>query len=256
MKLHTRLQTESSLAKITPVLLIHGMFGSLDNLAALARGLKPDYPVIQVDVRNHGHSPHCNEISYPLMAQDMLDTLDHHGIEKVSVAGHSMGGKIAMALCALAPERIERLVVIDIAPVDYRTRHHDTIFSAIQAVSASGVRVRSQAARIMRQHTDEESVIAFLLKSFHEGEWLFNVDALWDHYATLSGWPTIAAQPHPTLFIRGECSSYLDIIYRRAVIEQFPQAKACVISGAGHWVHAEKPATVLRTLRRFLPNLP
>ncbi len=69
------------------------------------------------------------------MAQDLLDTLDAHDIGKATFIGHSMGGKAVMALTALAPERIDQLVAIDIAPVDYNVRRHDEIFAAINAVS-------------------------------------------------------------------------------------------------------------------------
>lgn len=251
MILNARLQTEQSPANSTPVLLIHGLFGSLDNLGVLARGLKNDRPLIQVDVRNHGLSPRADEMNYAAMAQDMLDTLDAQGIERVSVIGHSMGGKIAMTMSALAPERIEQMVMIDIAPVDYQTRRHDAIFAAIRAVTAAGVTLRSEAAEIMRTHINEDGVIQFILKSFSNGEWRFNVPALWDNYALISGWQEVPGWPHPALFIRGGDSPYLDNQHRDALLRQFPAAHAHVISGAGHWVHAEKPDAVLRSIRRF-----
>lgn len=251
MILNARLQTDQSVADSLPILLIHGLFGSLDNLGVLARGLKDAGPLLQVDVRNHGLSPRADEMSYRAMAQDMLDTLDAHHIERVAVIGHSMGGKIAMAMSALAPQRLERLVMIDIAPVDYQTRRHDDIFAAIRAVSDAGVRLRSEAAQVMRTHIKEEGVIQFILKSFHEGKWRFNVPALWENYATISGWEPVPAWPHPALFIRGGESPYLDNQYRDALLRQFPAASAYVISGAGHWVHAEKPDAVLRSVRRF-----
>ena len=252
MNLNTRLQTEQSMPDVPPLLFIHGLFGSLDNLGVLARGLKADRPLIQVDVRNHGLSPRSREMSYRAMAQDMLDTLDAHNISKVTVIGHSMGGKIAMTLTALAPERIEQLVLIDIAPVDYRIRRHDDIFAAVNAVTAAGVQQRSEAAGVMRTLIKEESIIQFLLKSFHEGQWRFNVAALWDNYAAISGWETVPAWHGPALFVRGELSPYLDDIHRNALLAQFPQARAHVIAAAGHWVHAEKPDAVLRAVRRFL----
>ncbi|AIX74443.1 esterase [Mixta calida] len=252
MNLNTRLQTEQSVADATPVLLIHGLFGSLDNLGVLARGLKADRPLIQVDVRNHGLSPRSEEMSYRAMAQDMLETLDRHDIDKVTVIGHSMGGKIAMTMTALAPERIEQLVLIDIAPVDYQTRRHDAIFAAVNAVTAAGVTQRSAAAEVMREIITEEGVIQFLLKSFFEGEWRFNVPALWANYSAISGWETVPSWSGPALFIRGGLSPYLDDIHRNALLAQFPQARAHVIAGAGHWVHAEKPDAVLRAVRRFL----
>lgn len=251
MILNARLQTDQSVADSLPILLIHGLFGSLDNLGVLARGLKDAGPLIQVDVRNHGLSPRADEMSYRAMAQDMLDTLDAHHIDRVAVIGHSMGGKIAMAMSALAPQRLERLVMIDIAPVDYQTRRHDEIFAAIRAVSDAGVHLRSEAAQVMRAHIKEEGVIQFILKSFQEGEWRFNVPALWENYATISGWEAVPAWPHPALFIRGGESPYLDNQYRDALLRQFPTASAYVISGAGHWVHAEKPDAVLRSVRRF-----
>ncbi|ARJ40746.1 alpha/beta hydrolase [Pantoea alhagi] len=252
MNLNTRLQTEQSDPNALPLLLIHGLFGSLDNLGVLARGLKADRPLIQVDVRNHGLSPRSDEMSYAAMAQDMLDTLDAHGIDKIAVTGHSMGGKIAMTMTALAPERIEQLVLIDIAPVDYRTRRHDEIFAAVNAVTAAKVQLRSEAASVMREMLADEGVIQFLLKSFHDGAWRFNVPALWDNYSSISGWENVPAWHGPALFIRGELSPYLDDIHRNALLAQFPAARAHVIAGAGHWVHAEKPDAVLRAVRRFL----
>ena len=229
MILNARLQTEQSPTDSLPILLIHGLFGTLDNLGGLARGLKDAAPVLQVDVRNHGLSPRSDQMNYAVMAQDMLETLDAHGIDRVAVIGHSMGGKIAMTMSALAADRIERLVMIDIAPVDYQTRRHDTIFAAIRAVTEAGVTSRSEAAQVMRGLLDEEGVIQFLLKSFQQGEWRFNVPVLWDNYTTISGWQPVPAWNHPALFIRGGDSSYLDNSYRDALLQQFPGAHAFVL---------------------------
>lgn len=251
MILNARLQTAQSDSHSAPVLLIHGLFGSLDNLGGLARGVADARTTLQVDVRNHGLSPRSNSMSYAAMAQDMVDTLDAQQFSQVDVIGHSMGGKIAMALSALAPERVGKLVLIDIAPVDYQTRRHDEIFAAIRAVSAAGVTRRSEAAAVMRQFIPEEGIIQFILKSFAEGEWRFNVPVLWDNYATISGWEPIPPSAHPALFIRGGDSPYLDNHYRAPLLAQFPEARAQVIAGAGHWVHAEKPDAVLRAVRRF-----
>lgn len=251
MILNARLQTAQSDSNNPPILLIHGLFGSLDNLGVLARGVRDVRTTLQVDVRNHGLSARSDIMDYAAMAQDMVATMDAHQIERVDVIGHSMGGKIAMALSALAPERTGKLVLIDIAPVDYQTRRHDEIFAAIRAVSAAGVTRRSEAAAVMRDYLTEEGVIQFILKSFAEGEWRFNVPVLWDNYATISGWETLPARPHPALFIRGGDSPYLDNQYRDTLLAQFPEARAQVIAGAGHWVHAEKPDAVLRAVRRF-----
>ncbi|TQF07876.1 alpha/beta fold hydrolase, partial [Myxococcus llanfairpwllgwyngyllgogerychwyrndrobwllllantysiliogogogochensis] len=124
----------------------------LDNLGILARDLVADYDILQVDMRNHGLSPRDPQMTYAAMAQDLLDTLDDLQLEKATFIGHSMGGKAVMALSALAPERIDGLVAIDIAPVDYHVRRHDEIFAAINAVTTTGAATRQQAAALMREH--------------------------------------------------------------------------------------------------------
>lgn len=254
MKLNSRAQTAQQSHNNSPIVLVHGLFGSLDNLGVLARDLVTDHDVIQVDMRNHGLSPRSPEMTYPAMAQDLLDTLDDLQIEKATFIGHSMGGKAVMALTALAPERINQLVAIDIAPVDYQVRRHDEIFTAINAVTQAQVSTRQQAAAVMREHLDEEGVIQFLLKSWADGEWRFNVPVLWDQYENIVGWTTVPAFNTPSLFIRGGNSPYVTDAYRDALLAQFPQARAHVVAGAGHWVHAEKPDAVLRAIRRYLTD--
>ncbi|STR72255.1 Esterase ybfF [Raoultella ornithinolytica] len=255
MKLNSRTQSAQNPHNNSPVVLVHGLFGSLDNLGILARDLVNDYDILQVDMRNHGLSPRSPEMTYAAMAQDLIDTLDDRQIEKATFIGHSMGGKAVMALTALAPERIAGLVAIDIAPVDYHVRRHDEIFNAINAVTDAGAASRQQAATVMRQHLQEEGVIQFLLKSFVDGQWRFNVPVLWDQYPHIVGWQTVPAWPHPTLFIPGGNSPYVTDEYRDTLLAQFPQARAHVIAGAGHWVHAEKPEAVLRAIRRYLTAL-
>lgn len=252
MKLNIRAQSAQNLHNNSPIVLVHGLFGSLDNLGVLARDLVNDHDIIQVDMRNHGLSPRDPVMNYPAMAQDLLDTLDAQHIEKATFIGHSMGGKAVMALSALAPDRIERLVAIDIAPVDYHVRRHDEIFAAINAVTASEAKTRQQAAAVMREHINEEGVIQFLLKSYVDGEWRFNVPVLWEQYPHIVGWEAIPAWDHPALFIPGGNSPYVTEAYRADLLAQFPQARAHVIAGAGHWVHAEKPEAVLRAIRRYL----
>lgn len=251
MKLNARLQTAQIASSAAPVVLIHGLFGSLDNLGVLARELTQNHNVLEIDLRNHGLSPHSDDMSYPAMAQDVLETLNAYGLEKVTIIGHSMGGKVAMAFSALAPERLHSLIIIDIAPVAYSVRRHEDIFAALRAVSNAGVTTRHEAANIMHGKISEDGVIQFLLKSFHNGIWRFNVPVLWDKYDTIVGWEPVTPWPYPVLFIRGAESPYIQEKHRDAMLRQFPLARAHVIAGAGHWVHAQKPQAVLRAVSRF-----
>ncbi|OKP04891.1 esterase [Xenorhabdus eapokensis] len=246
--LHTVENPQSS----TPIVLIHGLFGDLNNLGVLGRDLQQHYSVIQIDVRNHGLSPRLENMDYRDMAQDVLTLLDELIVPKATIIGHSMGGKIAMTMTAIAPERIEKIVVIDMAPIAYPVRRHDSIFAALTKVTAAGVQTRQAAADIMRQDIREEGVIQFLLKSFRQGEWKFNLSVLQKEYEKIIGWETISAWHEPALFIRGGNSDYVTEEYREDIINQFPQATAWVVAGCGHWVHAEKPEAVLRAIHRFL----
>lgn len=252
MELHYRLQPTPQPGARPPVVLLHGLFGSLDNLGVLARPLQEQNATLQIDLRNHGLSPHDPIADYDAMSRDVQELLDRLGIDRCIAIGHSMGGKVAMALSALMPRRLAGLVVIDMAPVAYPTRHHDHVFAALRRVSAAGVTRRSEAAELMQRDIADRDTVQFLLKSFHQGQWQFNVEALWNNYPAIVGWRESVPWPGPVLFIRGENSPYLDDSYRAAIQRQFPQARAHVVSGAGHWVHAEKPAATLRAIERFL----
>ncbi len=249
MKLNYRLQGNGPI-----IVLLHGLFGNLDNLGVIARDLQHDFQTLQVDLRNHGLSPHSSDINYRLMAEDLLSLFDELALNDITVVGHSMGGKVAMMLTELAAERIARLVIIDMAPVAYPERHHDDVFAALNAVTESKVTQRTQAAEIMRKSGLHEGVISFLLKSFNEGEWRFNVLALQQHYSDIIGWHEVSEWNKPVMFIRGELSPYIQDSYRQAIARQFPQARAYVAAGCGHWVHAEKPQQVIRVIRKMLPS--
>ncbi|MFW1857153.1 alpha/beta fold hydrolase [Acinetobacter defluvii] len=236
-----------------PLVLIHGLFGSLSNLGAIARALYEKYPVIQLDVRNHGQSPHADEMNYDVMAQDILETLDHLNIQQFSVIGHSMGGKISMKLTELAADRLQQLVILDIAPYAYQENHHDQIFKALFAVKDANISSRKEATEIMHNYLKEEMVIQFLLKSFSKGQWLFNVDALFAHYHDILGWVDIKQWEKPTLFIRGAKSPYIGKdIYLNAIHSQFEKADIQTVDNAGHWLHAEQPDQVLNHIFKYL----
>lgn len=236
------------------IVLIHGLFGSLDNLGSLARDLMKDHQVLQLDLRNHGLSPHSAEMNYSVMAADLKRLFNELNLKHLTLIGHSMGGKVAMALTAAAPELIDRLIVIDIAPVAYQERRHDDVFAALNAVTEKQATQRKQAAEIMHEFIKQDGVIQFLLKSFDKGQWRFNVPALFEQYDAISGWQEVPAWDKPTLFIRGQLSPYISRAYWNEIARQFPNAKAHVISGAGHWVHGEKPEATIRTIRRFLQD--
>lgn len=235
----------------TPILLIHGLFGDMNNLGMIARGLT-DYTTIQVDARNHGDSFHSDEMNYSVMAQDIVTLLNSLNVPEITIIGHSMGGKIAMAVTQYIPEKIKKLIVIDVAPVAYTVHRHTEIFAALNAVSDAKITDRKKAAELMNTILDEEFVIQFLLKSFKQGEWKFNVPVLQAKYNDIIGWKNVPTFTKPTLLIIGGESSYVQKEDQALIAQQFPNATAKIISGAGHWVHAQKTGAVLRMIHNFL----
>ena len=148
-----------------PVILLHGLFGSSDNLGSLARALSEDRRVIAADMRNHGRSPHTDRMDYPAMAADVIRLMDQQSIERAPVFGHSMGGQAAMQLALDHPDRVERLIVGDIAPVKYGS-HHDRILEGMARVAAEAPDSRAGAQAILEAYEDEPAVLSFLLTNW------------------------------------------------------------------------------------------
>ncbi|CAM4015183.1 alpha/beta fold hydrolase [Vibrio neonatus] len=239
-----------------PMLLIHGLFGSLDNLGLLARDLSQDHQVISVDLRNHGRSPHYPEHTYTSQAADILSLIDELELTYVTLVGHSMGGKVAMKLASLRPELIKQLIVLDMAPVAYHVDRHSNVFAGIQEVAKQKPKLRSEAMSLLAQHIEMEGVSQFLSKSLYkEGDtlsWRFNYIALQNQYQQIMTWETLAPNPVATLFMKGANSDYIQAEHQSSIMQQFPNAKAHIIANTGHWLHAEKPDMVLRVIRKFI----
>lgn len=238
------------------VVLIHGLFGSFENLGSIARALSDDFQIINIDVRNHGRSEHSDEMNYPLLAADLAETLAHLELSPFAIVGHSMGGKIAMEYALRYPESVTRLVMADIAPVSYHARHN-SIFAGLHSVDLAQLSSRGDADKQLAQHINEAGVRQFLLKSLDKTEhgfrWRFNLKALAAHYTELIGAPLAAGQfMGPALFIKGGDSDYILPEHRPLIMQHFPEAQAKVIQGTGHWLHAEKPAAFNKLVRDFL----
>lgn len=239
------------------VVLLHGLFGSGGNLQVIAQALAADYRVLLPDLPNHGRSPHTDTVSYPAMAQALLDWLDSIGIEEAWLAGHSMGGKTAMWLALAAGARVSGLMVMDMAPVSYPDRF-GTIFAALQGLALDAVEDRADADRQLAVTLDSADLRAYLLQNLikdSEGRWGWrvNLSALAAQRETLMGFPdTEASYLGPALFLYGSTSDYVRPEHGAIIRKRFPYARERQIPGAGHWVYAERPDAVIEALRAFL----
>ena len=239
------------------VVLIHGLFGSLENLNVIAKPLSEHFRVTNVDLRNHGLSPHSDEMDYLAMANDIVELMATLKIQKAHLIGHSMGGKVAMQVALTHSELVDKLVVLDIAPVSYPARHTQ-ILEALNAVKNADISDRKQADLIMQPYIEELGVRQFLLKSLYKNDegkfvWRFNLSVLDNKYSTITD--NINANNSclcETLFIKGNDSDYILAEHRDAINALFKNVSAKIIHGAGHWLHAQKPQAVNKAINDFL----
>jgi pimeloyl-ACP methyl ester carboxylesterase len=241
------------------VVLCHGLFGQGRNWNNIARALADDYRVSALDLPNHGRSPWSAQVDYAEMAAQVAELLAVD--DPVALVGHSMGGKVAMALALEHPQLVERLCVVDIAPVDYgQGTDFGRYIRAMQAMDLDAIKTRDDAERAMTEAAPDPGVRAFLLQNLRrEGagwRWQANLDVIGRDLGRLSGWPAELgeAAPYggPVLWMAGETSNYITDDSATTMRELFPRVRKIVIKGAGHWVHSDQPAIFVDVLRAFL----
>ena len=254
--LHVKVSGEGA----SNLVLLHGLFGSANNLGQLARAFKEDHRVFSVDLPDHGKSAWLTYASVEAYSEAVATWLLNSGVEQCRVIGHSLGGKVAMQLALDYPSLVERLVVLDIAPVSYPSRH-DNVFSALRAVLAEQVTSRVEAKAVMTPILDEPRVADFLLTSARASEdgsigWRFNLEGLQSAYKKILGAisPTVRGTkvfPRPVLVLRGELSDYVSDDSGDEFSSFFSEVDVVTVSGAGHWLHQEEAEVVQKVVRQF-----
>lgn len=240
----------------SPLLIVHGLFGSARNWGVISKRLSDQRLVASVDQRNHGESPRFPTQSYEDMAADLAEVLEpivaEHG--PCHVMGHSMGGKAVMVLALQRPELIKSLIVADISPVSYA--HDNTpLIHAMRGIDLSQVEKRSDADRQLAHEVLDSGVRAFLLQSLvvKEKRWLLNLDVLEAEMPKIVGFPEVDGRYEgPVFFLSGGESTYVERDHRERSKALFPQAKFASIPGTGHWLHAEKPREFEAAMRAWM----
>ena len=241
-----------------PVLcLLHGLFGSSGNWMGIVKQLQGEYRIIVPDLRNHGRSLHQDQMDYPGMAQDLIALIDQLELPSVYLLGHSMGGKAAMWAALTQPERIDKLIVADIAPVTYGDRF-GAIFQGLTGLPLAQLQSREQADRQLAQWVPERGVRDYLLQNLirqgGDWSWRFNLPVLQRAMPTLSAFPDPGQRVYPgdVLFLHGERSDYVTDAVQRDIQALFPHYRRRMLHGAGHWLYAEQPLPFAQAVRGFL----
>jgi pimeloyl-ACP methyl ester carboxylesterase len=246
----------------SPLAILHGLFGSGRNWAGVAQRLAARHRVIALDLRNHGASPWADTMDYAEMAEDVRARLHAVGHRRFTLVGHSMGGKVAMVLALAQGAEVERLVIVDIAPVAYQA-HQLGYVRAMRALDLGGIQRRAEADVGLAPAVGDAAERAFLLQNLvfpsaatgGKARWRLNLAAIERAMPRLAGFPALppgAAYPGPALFVAGGRSDYLPPGHEPEIRRRFPNARIARIADAGHWLHAEQPQAFLDIVEPFL----
>lgn len=239
------------------LIILHGLFGQLDNWNTHGRQFGEVYTTHLVDLRNHGRSFHSNDSSLEAMSNDLLNYMDYHNIDKAHLLGHSLGGRVVIDFAMLHSEKVDHLIVADMAPKAYLP-HHNAIFKALSSVDFSTINSRKDVEETLAQYIPEVGVRQFLLKNVYHADngsyaFRFNLPVLHQHYEELVGKDLIdGVFDGPTLFLKGEKSNYILPEDEFIIKKRFPKAEIKTIKNAGHWLHAENPKDFIEVILDFL----
>lgn len=255
------------------IIIVHGLYGASDNWVSIARQLSSDYEVFLIDQRNHGRSPHSSTHTYADMKEDLREFMDDQGIEKAVLIGHSMGGKTVMFFSKDYPERVNALIVVDIAPKSYAvardeervTINHPFLIESMLHLDLGGMTRRDEIEAKLSKSISSERVRKFLLKNLHRNKnntfsWSVNWQALSNNLdEILRGMNEKEFERgrgitgFPVLFIKGAKSSYISFEdFDQIILKIYPFAELLSIPDSGHWVHTEQPSLLIKNIRYFL----
>jgi esterase len=243
----------------TPLIILHGLFGQSDNWNTLARQFaEKGFRVFTLDLRNHGLSPHSEDWSYNLMAQDIKEFLDEHKLENPVLMGHSMGGKVVMFFEKMFPNTASKVIIADISAKEYPP-HHADVLDALHAVNFSVIKTRKEAEAEMNKYINDFGTKQFLLKNIYWKDtsnnvmdWRFNLGVISSKYDAIREAVPFYESSTPCLIVKGARSNYIDARDEEDFRKRYENVKIVTIEGAGHWVHAEKPREYFDVIMQFL----
>lgn len=244
-----------------PLFILHGLFGSSDNWQTLGKKFAESFTVYLIDQRNHGRSAHSPEHSYAAMSGDLLELTEDEKLSDAMLLGHSMGGKTAMHFAVTYPEKVDKMVIVDISPKKYPITNQD-IADTLEKVNLDEVKTRKEVEAIISQDIKDPGTLQFLLKNLYWDDnspeqklaWRFNLEALKNNLAAVAEATPMPPAPLllPVLFIKGGKSDYMFNGDSKLINSMFSHARIISIPEAGHWVHANKPVEFFSIVNTFL----
>lgn len=252
-----------------PLIIMHGLYGSSDNWMSIARSLMDFFSVYILDLRNHGASPHYIEHNYDVMVDDLAEFMNSQQIYQSIILGHSMGGKVAMFFAAAFPERVKKLIVVDISPRTYTTnkgdaqyKEHSLILDALSNLDIRNLKTREDAQKQLKPSIKSPRVLQFLLKNLKRDKhrnfiWKLNINVLKKNLPNIligleNKSDELVLFQGSVLFIKSGNSYYINKDDEELISTLFNNAKIETIENASHWVHAEKPDEFIKLVMKFM----
>ena len=242
-----------------PVVILHGLFGSAVNWRRIADTLGHRWQVFSLDLPNHGDSAWTDDMSYPAQAKALASFISDHVPDNPMIIGHSMGGKVAMALALEGGTPLAGLVIVDIAPVAY-PHSHQSLVASMKALDLAALRNRRDAETRLEQDIPEKALRQFLLQNLRSTSdglsWRINLDLIHRQMEALTGFDIVPGHCDvPSLFIYGTRSDYVTPQATSTILKRFPKAQLLAVEEAGHWLHAQKPDALIEAFQEFADSL-
>ena len=229
------------------LIVIHGLFGMSDNWNSLGKQFSKYCRVHLIDLRNHGRSPHTEKFNYDVMCEDVLEYMENNDIVKPIILGHSLGGKVAMKFAFTYPEKIAKLIVVDISPRRYNTDFFQNLLQTLHKLPLEDFAKRKEIDDVLSETYEDREARLFLLKNLYRNEnkefvWRFNIEVLLEKVSNIQEADFIKGICDvPTHFIRGGNSNYITIDDELIIKKHFSDFSIATIDGVGHWLHTENP---------------
>jgi pimeloyl-ACP methyl ester carboxylesterase len=244
-----------------PLVMLHGLTGHARTWDHTAAALSERYRVLALDQRGHGDSDWAPQYGLAPMAGDFLGFLDALELAEVTLMGLSMGGLVSFVFAAAHPDRVTRMVIMDIGP-EIAPAGATNVANSLAAndVFRSEDEAFAQARSANPRPTDAtlRHRVSHNLRPLRDGTLTFKFDkalrsprALFDHTQD-ELWAAWRAVSCPVLLVRGDDSDVLAADTAQRMLAENPRVSFASIPDCGHSITLDSPLGLLDVVSPWL----
>ena len=242
--------------------IFHGLFGRGKNWQTFSKNLSKEKKqiVVTVDLRNHGGNDFEDDMSYISMMNDVVNLFKYLGVKSTNLLGHSMGGKLAMVITLLEPKFVNKVIIVDISPIEY-DNDDNLIINSLIGIDLDLIKNRGEADDVLSKYIDQKFLRSFLLQNIElvdqKYKWSINLKAIKSSLNYLRKFPTIKNINRfdgEVLCIYGGKSNYVIKEHFNIFKKFFSNILFHEIKDADHFLHIENPIEFYEASNKFLNN--